>query len=807
MSDLEPKLITPEMAAQEILFRQSARENLIDFARYTQKTYEADPFHYLLAEYLEKVERGEIDRLMINTPPRHGKSELASIKFPAWFMARNPNRNVIQASYNLEQATRSSRFTRDIIEGDYFDRVFPEVKMSPQSRAADRWMLDRGQEYFAVGVGTGATGKGGHCLTAETRIETENGPMTIAEIVALPRPVRVLSYDHDLQALVWKRCVARAERIVDGIYRITTTSGRVVEASAEHPFYANGRYIPASEIAAGDRLVRAVRVGCGEDGLRVRESGEARNQESLLWEGVLVAGAERGEDRRTNVSDMFCGVADGKIASLDLLLGSLSGCCTDSERKTQNQAESAGSLVRVLQHDVSTAVGDNTVLLAHLQGSDARLRDDGTCQSELAGRCEPGSSSTTCGEGLQEDQTPDLGKRFVPMRGVQLSGGSGGASHQHERLGQSVLEPRDAVRDVSHDVARCGAFETQEDFVALVEFVRVPTQVFNIQVDGTENFFAEDILTHNCFIIDDPHKDSEEADSPTMREKVWDWYNSVVYTRLERGGSVIVIQTRWHHDDLSGRLLANAKKGGDKWVELNLPAICMDPETDLMGRELGQALSPGRKNERELERIRENLTPRFWSAMFQQQPVSDEGAMFRADWFEETNRIPLGMKRVRAWDFGSNTDGDYTAGVLMARDKDGVFYIEDVIRERVSHMKVEQLVLNTALNDRKKYGSVQIIIPQDPGQAGVVQASSYIRKLAGYRIKAIRPTGDKETRASGLAAQAEARMVKIKPALWNKAFLEELSLFPLGTNDDQVDAAADAFNGLLGPGRAAILDW
>jgi predicted phage terminase large subunit-like protein len=410
---------------------------------------------------------------MINTPPRHGKSELASIKFPAWFMARNPHHNIIQASYNLEQATRSSRFTRDIIEGDAFDRVFPEIKMSPQSRAADRWMLANGQEYFAVGVGTGATGKGGH-----------------------------------------------------------------------------------------------------------------------------------------------------------------------------------------------------------------------------------------------------------------------------------------------------------------------------------------------IFIIDDPHKDSEEADSPTMREKVWDWYNSVVYTRLERGGRVIVIQTRWHYDDLSGRLLQNAKKGGDKWVELNLPAICTDPATDLMKRDIGEALSPGRKNEKELERIKDNLSPRFWSAMFQQQPISDEGAMFKADWFEETNRIPLGMKRVRAWDFGSSTTGDYTASVLMARDpKDGTFYIEDVIRERISHMKVEQLVMNTAINDRKKYGSVQIIIPQDPGQAGVVQANAYIRRLAGFRIKAVRPSGDKETRASGLAAQAEARMVKIKPGLWNKAFIEELSLFPLGSNDDQVDAAADAFNGLLGPGQARILDW
>jgi predicted phage terminase large subunit-like protein len=465
--------ITREEAARELLFRESATDKVVDFARYTQATYEADPFHHLLGEYLEKVERGEIDRLMINTPPRHGKSELASIKFPAWFMARNPHNNVIQASYNLEQATRSSRKTRDIIEGEEFSRVFPQVKMSGHSRAADRWMLENGQEYFGVGVGTGATGKGGHLI-----------------------------------------------------------------------------------------------------------------------------------------------------------------------------------------------------------------------------------------------------------------------------------------------------------------------------------------------IIDDPYKDSEECDSPTIREKVWDWYNSVILTRLERGGRLIIIQTRWHYDDLSGRLLEAEKKGGDKWTVLKLPAICTDPENDPMGRSMGEALSPGRRNVDELLRIKRGITQRFWSAMFQQEPISEEGAMFQARWFDEATRIPVKMKRVRAWDFGSTTNGDYTAGVLMARDfQTGEFYIEDVIRDRVSPMKVEQLVMETAIKDRQKYGHVQILIPQDPGQAGVSQSTAYIRRMAGFPIKAVRPSGPKETRAAGLAAQAEAKMVKIKPASWNKEFLEELSLFPLGSHDDQVDAAADAFNGLLGPGQAKILDW
>src|SRR5262249_18432228 len=119
--------VSPEEAAAEILRRRRGRERLIDFTQYTLPKYKADPFHNLVAEKLEAVERGEIKRLMLFAPPRHGKSELSTRRFPAFFMARNPEKNVISASYNGDFATTFGRNVRDIVKGKEFNTLFPDI--------------------------------------------------------------------------------------------------------------------------------------------------------------------------------------------------------------------------------------------------------------------------------------------------------------------------------------------------------------------------------------------------------------------------------------------------------------------------------------------------------------------------------------------------------------------------------------------------------------------------------------------------------------------------------------------------------
>ena len=138
---------------------------------------------------------------------------------------------------------------------------------------------------------------------------------------------------------------------------------------------------------------------------------------------------------------------------------------------------------------------------------------------------------------------------------------------------------------------------------------------------------------------------------------------------------------------------------------------------------------------------------------------------------------------------------DWTIGVKMGRGADRRFYIADVVRVHETPGKVRQRLINTASQDGAAVG---IRIPKDAGQAGIAQAEDYVTALAGYIVSAVAPTGSKEVCAKPLSSQVEIGSVLLLRGPWNEAFLEELGMFPAGSHDDQVDAAADAFNELAG---------
>jgi predicted phage terminase large subunit-like protein len=143
----------------------------------------------------------------------------------------------------------------------------------------------------------------------------------------------------------------------------------------------------------------------------------------------------------------------------------------------------------------------------------------------------------------------------------------------------------------------------------------------------------------SLFIIDDPFKNAEEANSPTIRQKVWDWYTSTAYTRLEPTGAIVITLTRWHDDDLAGRLLRDMNSGGDQWEILQLPAIYDEDAmkiggADPLGREIGGALWPSRFDVPDLDRIRRAVGSYVWSALYQQRPQDLAGGEFKASWFK-----------------------------------------------------------------------------------------------------------------------------------------------------------------------------
>jgi predicted phage terminase large subunit-like protein len=297
----------------------------------------------------------------------------------------------------------------------------------------------------------------------------------------------------------------------------------------------------------------------------------------------------------------------------------------------------------------------------------------------------------------------------------------------------------------------------------------------------------------DLIVIDDPVKSREEAESEVYREKVWNWYTDDLYTRLEPGGAMILIMTRWHMDDLAGRILAS--EGAAKWTVVNLPALAL--ENDPLGRAFGEALCPDRYDEEALLAIKTDggMSEYAFAALYQQDPRPRDGNMFPRAKVEIVDAVPADLKlRVRYWDKGGGPTGDPTAGVKMATNAERtVFYIEDVVHARVTIDDRNKLMRQTAEMDGR---SVRGWVEQEPGSGGKESAQLTVRGMSGFPYFAEPVSGDKVERADPLAAQWQAGNVKMVRARWNKAYLDEMEAFPSGVHDDQVDASSGAFNKL-----------
>lgn len=305
----------------------------------------------------------------------------------------------------------------------------------------------------------------------------------------------------------------------------------------------------------------------------------------------------------------------------------------------------------------------------------------------------------------------------------------------------------------------------------------------------------------HLLIIDDPVKSRAEAESQTYRDRVWESYTDDLYTRLEPGGAVIVMATRWHEDDLTGRLLRDQREG---WTALVLPALA-GPD-DALGRAEGAALWPERYDQAALDEVRGTLGPYGWSALYQQRPQPAEGGIFRRAWFQPWVRVvPEAVRSVRYWDLAmsSRESADYTVGVRMEQHADGTVTISDVARGQVELHDLARFVVDVMLSDGPG-------VDQGFENAGymtrAMQDVVKDRRVLRYRIKPYTADRDKLTRALPLAGRASMGIVRVADRGWTRAFVDELASFPNAAHDDQVDAAAGAWMMLADGGRSVKVE-
>lgn len=281
----------------------------------------------------------------------------------------------------------------------------------------------------------------------------------------------------------------------------------------------------------------------------------------------------------------------------------------------------------------------------------------------------------------------------------------------------------------------------------------------------------------DILLIDDPFKDRQEADSEITRERVWDWYTSTAYTRLMPGGAIIVINTRWHDDDLSGRLLAEQSNGGDRWELLSLPAIA----------ENGDALWPDWYPIERLEQIKNVLPARDWNSLFQQNPVPDDGDYFKKDWLNEYDELPDRLNIYGASDYAVTGDGgDYTEHGIIGVDHNSNMYVLDWwYGQKTSDVWID--------------AKADLINKHKPaiwfGESGVIRRSiepfmmkRLQERLSYCRIEWLASVSDKTTRARSI--QGRASMGKLffpKNAAWKEHVMTQMLRFPAGKHDDAVD--------------------
>ena len=301
--------------------------------------------------------------------------------------------------------------------------------------------------------------------------------------------------------------------------------------------------------------------------------------------------------------------------------------------------------------------------------------------------------------------------------------------------------------------------------------------------------------TADLFIIDDPIKNRQEADSETTRATIWNEYLNSVRTRIKPGGKLIVIQTRWHEDDLYGMIAKNEKNV----TIINIPCEC-DSEDDVLGRKIGDSLCPeiGRGNAwlREFKQAYVGKEgSRAWTALYQGKPVAMEGNLIRREWWKYYDEPPKELKLpyvIISVDaaFKDGDDNDFVAIQVWGK-KDRNYYLLDAIKKHLNFVDTLAAIRNL----KSQYEDTIFILIEDKAN-GTAIINVLSSEMEG--VIPVKPEGGKVTRANAVSPAIESGRVFLpRFASFVDEFVSECSAFPNGAHDDQVDAMTQALNRMI----------
>ncbi len=824
LRDTSDRAVLRELAA-----RQLARRTLLAFVQRMFPRYLPGWVHqelcHKLEVFLERVRQNESPRLLVAMPPRHGKSLLASQFFPAWGLGVDPTLEFISCSYALSLQTGFSRRVRGLLQSAEYRLLFPETELSPDAQNIEGWLTTAGGGFKPAGRGGPISGFG--CLAEGTLIATPTGSVAIEQLVAshtATGEVLVMGFHHATGEVKPCRVVATKETRNSAVIRIITSSNRTLDLTPDHRVYVCERgYRAAADLCPGDRLLVYAEKAAERGVPDMREGTKARryalprllpgNVEKLcatnlrlVWEAFRAACRRSAESAKKWIQRHLLFVCVQYRASrheelykdvrrvrrphktaLQILLRNLQRGEPDSESRGAETAQPTG--VPELSEAVPAQNFEADFLRRYMPERSSLSSHDGRRKLALPSRYEPLSvvcADAACGLGAGWRavcgvfrSSHDSAKRFwVAAR----------TSYRRRPSQQCAGKSSNTVRDLPHSPP-----QITYDTVRLVEPLRHPgVTVYDLQVEGTSNMFAGEILAHNCniLVLDDLIKNAQEAESTTLRDSAWDWYVSTARTRLSPGGGILAVGTRWHHDDPMGRLELGGGEFADEFEVVRYPAIATSDEAH---RKAGEPLHPERYDLRELRATQAAVGPGVWEALYQQNPTPEAGGYFDLQNLVAYDKPPELLRAFAAFDLaiGKKERNDYTVGIVGGLSMEGDLFLLDLVHARMDSIAI----VDTIFDLHARYNTFLLGI--EHGQLGMaikplIDARIQATKTYTLAIKDLMPgRSDKEARARTLQGMIRQRRVFVpRYADWVGEMKAEFTQFPNGKHDDMVDAAS-----------------
>jgi predicted phage terminase large subunit-like protein len=765
------KPVTKADALKELASRQLSKRRLLPFAQRLNPKYLPGWVHEDICRRLERfsddVAKGLSPRLMLLMPPRHGKSELASKMFPAWHLGRHPDHEVIACSYNISLAMGFSKKIKAIMDDPAYQTVF-DTRLDPNNRSTEEWTIQGNTGgYVAAGVGGGITGKGAHVLciddpiknaeeadsattrdsiwdwygsTAYTRLAPGAGVLII-QCMTGDTPVLMASgTERRLDTLIAGDEIATYSRGAlatstvqalksngrDSVFKITTSSGRMVRANGRHPFLAtiDGelKWVRTRSLTTAHKIV-----GLEESGGSGKASpAKQKDAHYLSAAGDSAPRTTTRENGRPGTAPQASTPRHAAKLTSSTATASLPPITTNYSPRSEGYVPSARSHL--------AASSPNT----------GKTNSPSTTATTPA-RCEGCCAMTA----TQESDILELSPWHLPQPGTS-----------DFTLDDIVSIEPDGVEEV-----------------------------FDMQVERTENFIANGLVSHNTWWHDDDLAGRiQQSMAAGAGDEDVDHFEIIKYPAIAEAAEFLNLET-----DEIVRVETEAKNP----AEALLDAVKMGIDAVKLRflRAKGDCLHEDRYDLRKLRKIRATIAPRHWSALFQQNPVPDDGAFFSRDMFR---RAPLPFLKNYVlqvtWDFaiGIKKANDFTVGTASMLDDDDILHFADQVRMKTNDI---DLIANSMLDLCQKWWHPSLILGVEDGQIWKTMESTFMkacRKRNFYpRIQVLPPLTDKEVRASPLKGRMQAGMVSFADkGDWYEDCRNEMLRFPAGVHDDRVDSCA-----------------